>query len=178
MVRNTAVMITLFVLPALSARLHAADRILPDAKKIAAVADGTITEAKASWWGFNPEDSTAALQTAIDSGVSKLIVNKMAGPWIVTPISLVSDQEIVFEKGVEVLAKRGAFKGGGDSLFRASNKENITLSGYDATWRMWRDDYDNPKLYKKAEWRMCLAIGGCTNVKILGLTLTESGGDG
>jgi hypothetical protein len=158
--------------------LPATAQIAPDAAKIAGVADGTITEAKASWWGFDPEDSTAALQAAIDSGVPKLIVEKMAGPWIVTPIHLVSNQEIVFEEGVEVLAKRGEFHGNNDSLFRARNKENITLSGYGATWRMWRDDYANPELYSKAEWRMCLALGGCTNFKILGLTLTESGGDG
>jgi hypothetical protein len=168
----------LFILMTFPARLPAADQIASDARKIAAVAAGAIMEAKASWWGFNPEDSTAALQAAIDSGVSKLIVNKMAGPWIITPIRLASDQEIVFEEGVEVLAKRGAFQGKNASLFRATNLENITLSGYGATWRMWRDDYDNRELYEKAEWRMCLAIGGCTNVKVLGLTLTESGGDG
>jgi len=178
MFRYTVAIITLVILLALPARLSAADSLLPDAKKIAAVADGTITEAKASWWGFNPEDSTASLQAAINSGVPRLIVDKRSGPWIVTPMTLVSNQEIVFEEGVEVLAKRGEFKGANDSLFRATNLKNITLSGYGATWRMWRDDYDNPELYKKAEWRMCLAIGGCTNMKVLGLTLTESGGDG
>ncbi len=173
--RNIVLSAALFALLVL---LPAAAQIAPDAQKIAAVADGTVTEAKASWWGFDPEDSTASLQAAINSGVPKLIVDEVGGPWIVTPISLASDQEILFEEGVEVLAKRGEFKSRNASLFSASNKENITLSGYGATWRMWREDYDNPDLYEKAEWRMCLAIGGCTNVKVLGLTLTESGGDG
>jgi len=79
---------------------------------------------------------------------------------------------------VVVLAKRGVFRSGGACLFTATEKENITLSGYGATWRMWRDDYANPKLYAKAEWRNCLSLRGCTNVKVLGLTLAESGGDG
>ena len=175
MFRKTAVLVTLSTVLTL---LSATAQVAPNAQKIAAVAGGTIKEAKASWWGFNPKDSTAALQAAIDSGVPKLIVEKMAGPWIVTPITLVSDQEIVFEEGVVVLAKRGEFKGGNDSLFKASGKKNITLRGYGATWRMWRDDYANPDLYSKAEWRMCLALGGCTNIKVLGLTLAESGGDG
>ncbi len=86
-------------------QLPAAAQVAPDARKIAAVAKGSITEARASWWGFDPEDSTGALQAAISSGVPKLVVDKMAGPWIVTPITLVSNQEIIFAEGVVILAK-------------------------------------------------------------------------
>lgn len=145
---------------------------------IARVAAGEITEAKASWWGFSEEDSTEALQAAINSGVPKLIVEDMGSPWIVTPIQLASNQEIVFEDGVEILAKRGEYKGRNDTLFSARNIENIILRGEGATFRMWRDDYANPDLYEKAEWRHCLYMGGCTNVQVIGLTFTESGGDG
>ncbi len=35
------------------------------------VAGGELTEAKASWWGFDEADSTEALQAATDSGVPK-----------------------------------------------------------------------------------------------------------
>ena len=42
---------------------------------------------------------------------------------------------------------------------------------------MRRDDYAGPP-YKKAEWRNVLALQSCTNVRIYGLTLAESGGDG
>ncbi|HUS80901.1 MAG TPA: right-handed parallel beta-helix repeat-containing protein, partial [Armatimonadota bacterium] len=142
------------------------------------VAAGKIKEANASWWGFNAEDSTDALQAAINSGVPKLIVENMGAPWIVRPLMLASDQEIMFEEGVELVAKKGEFKGGGDSLLSAAGKQNITLTGYGATLRMQRADYDNPELYKKAEWRHCLSFKSCTNINIFGLTLTESGGDG
>ncbi|NLO06873.1 MAG: right-handed parallel beta-helix repeat-containing protein [candidate division WS1 bacterium] len=142
------------------------------------VAAGEIAEARASWWGFNPEDSTEALQAAINSGAAKLIVEDMGSPWIVTPIKLASDQEIIFEEGCEILAKRGEFKGRNDTLFTASGVENVTLRGYGATWRMWREDYDNPELYEKAEWRHCLTLRNTDNINVYGLTLTESGGDG
>ena len=142
------------------------------------VAAGELTEAKASWWGFDEADSTEALQAAIDSGVPKLIVENMGKPWIVRPMNLASNQEIVFEDGCEVLAKRGEFHAIGASLFRGRRVENLTLRGEGATWRMWREDYANLELYEKAEWRHCLNMGGCTNVQIIGLTLTESGGDG
>ncbi len=142
------------------------------------VAAGELDEAKASWWGFDPEDSTEALQAAIDSGVAKLTIDDMGEPWVVRPIRLASNQEIHFEEGVEVVAKRGEFKGRGDSLFTASNKENIALIGYGATLRMHRSDYDDPELYERAEWRHTLSIRSCSNIKVYGLTLAESGGDG
>ncbi len=153
-------------------------QIAPDQQIIDGVAAGTIQEAKASAWGFDPEDSTAQLQAAIDSGVPKLIVDKMAGPWIVTPLTLVSDQDILFEEGVELLAKRGEYLSKNATLVTASNKENVTLTGYGATFRMWQEDYDDPAKYDRAEWRHCLSIRSSSNIEVYGLTLTESGGDG
>ncbi|HJN16694.1 MAG TPA: right-handed parallel beta-helix repeat-containing protein [Armatimonadota bacterium] len=144
---------------------------------IDAVKAGDVTEAKASWWGFDADDSTAALQAAIDSGAEKLIVEDMGSPWVVEKIELASNQEIVFEDGVEVRAKRGSYKGKNDCLFTARLKENITLFGSGATLRMWRDDYAGPD-YDKAEWRHVLSILSSTNIKVHGLTLAESGGDG
>lgn len=141
------------------------------------VAAGKIETARASWWGFDPEDSTKALQAAINSGAPKVIVDNVGRPWIVTPIELAGNQEVIFEKGVEVVAKKGEFKGTNDCLFRAVLKENITLTGYGAVLRMQRSDYAGPE-YKKAEWRHVLQFKSCTNIRVLGLTLTESGGDG
>jgi hypothetical protein len=141
------------------------------------VASGEVKMAVASWWGFDAEDSTDALQAAIDSGAKKLIIDGPGKPWIVRPITLAGNQEIVFRKGVEVVAKRGEFKGKGDCLFRADDKQNITLNGYDATLRMWRSDYAAPP-YEDAEWRHTLSLKSCSNIKVYGLTLADSGGDG
>jgi hypothetical protein len=132
---------------------------------------------KASWWGFDETESTKALQAAIDSSADKVVVEDMGKPWIVDKIQLAGDQEVFFEKGCVVLAKRGAFKGKGDCLFTAALKQNVTLTGYGATFRMWKADY-HTDAYAKAEWRHCLSIRSCTNVKVHGLTLADSGGDG
>ena len=132
---------------------------------------------KAAWWGFQETESTKALQAAIDSGADKVVVEDLGKPWIVDKIKLASNQEVFFERGCVVLAKRGAFKGKGDCLFTATLKQNVALIGYGATFRMWKADY-HTDAYTEAQSRMCLAIRSCTNVKVYGLTLAQSGGDG
>lgn len=144
---------------------------------IAAIANGATDFANAAWWGFNEEDATAALQGAIDSGAKKVLVPFVGKPWIVMPITLRGDLELVFEPGVLVLAKRGEFEGRGDSLFAANGAENLTIRGYGATLRMWKQDYQNPP-YDRAEWRMGIRLAGCKDVLIEGVRVESSGGDG
>ena len=55
-------------------------------------------------------------------------------------------------------------------------RSNLTLAGYGATLRMWRDDY--VARCKHSEFRMALAIQGCTGIAISGLTISYAGGDG
>ncbi|MBM4094224.1 MAG: right-handed parallel beta-helix repeat-containing protein [Planctomycetes bacterium] len=148
-----------------------------DPQAVQEVRAGKRTVAEAAWWGFHAEESTAALQAAINSGAKKVVVAKMPSPWIVDQIRLADDQELYFEPGTEVLAKSGAFRGTADSLFSAAGKKNIRLIGPGATLRMRRTDYDGPE-YKRAEWRHVLKFHGCTGVTVEGLTLAESGGDG
>ncbi len=61
------------------------------------VSKGQFKVANAAWWGFDEQDSTNALQSAINSGARKIIVPFMGKDWVVRPIYLMSDQEIVFE---------------------------------------------------------------------------------
>ncbi len=168
-----AILATAFVLPLAA---HAAGREKND-EAIQKVLSGETKVAHAAWWGFDAEESTEALQSAIHSKAEKVVIEKMPGPWIVDKIELAGDQELIFEAGVEVVAKRGAFRGTSDSLFTAWNKKNIKLTGPGATLRMHRADYDSPA-YKKAEWRHVLSFRGCEGVSVVGLTLAESGGDG
>lgn len=154
------------------------------------VLSGKRTVANAAWWGFDEDDSTKALQAAINSGAKRVIVPNMTTDWIVRPITLAGDQELVLEEGVVVTAKRGSYRGGGDSVFSARDIANLTIRGYGATVRMQKEDYIVGKVlldlgwnrwfgqYEKAEWRMALSIVDCTNVKVYGLTLQDSGGDG
>ena len=162
-------------------------------KNLEAIADvhsGKSTVANAAWWGFDPEDATEGLQAAIDSGAKRVVVPNMHADWIIQPIKLVGNQELIFERGTIVSAKRGEYRGRGDSMFTAQNVENLSIRGYGATFRMWKQDYINGLVleqfgwhrwygqYEKAEWRMTLAIRGCKNVNVSGLMLKDSGGDG
>lgn len=144
---------------------------------IDAVLAGTRTDANAAWWGFSNEDSTEAIQAAIDSGAKNIIVPYMGDPWIVRPITLRSGLELNFEPGVLVLAKKDEFKGRGDSLFTARDMHDITIRGYGATLRMRKKDYQNPP-YERAEWRMGISIRGCRRVLVEGVRVESSGGDG
>ena len=101
----------------------------------------------------------------------------MGAPWILRPIKLRSNLELNFEPGVKVLAKKGEFKGKGDSLFSAANCENIIMTGYGARLRMNKADYQSDA-YEKAEWRMCLDFMGCSDIRVEGFSLENSGGDG
>jgi hypothetical protein len=133
--------------------------------------------ANAAWWGFDKTDSTESLQKAIRSGASRLVIPYMGEPWIVRPIQLAGGQEILLEPGVVILAKRGEFQGGGDSLFSAVGQSNIVIRGYGACLRMHKRDYQKPP-YKPAEWRMGIALRGCRHVLSEGLRVEGSGGDG
>ncbi len=144
---------------------------------VAKVKAGELKEARASWWGFDTADSTEFLQAAIDSGVPRLIVDKMEGPWVVLPLKGVSNQELFFEKGSEIRAKRGEFKSKGACLLTFRECENIKLRGYQASLRMWHEDYMNEP-YEKSEWRHALSLLSCRNVLVEGLTIASSGGDG
>jgi len=148
-----------------------------DPKAVQEVLAGERRVASAAWWGFDERDATDSLQAAIRSGAGKLVVPNLGKPWIVRPLFLESDQEIVFEDGAVIMALQGAFLGKGDSLLTARDKDNITLCGPGASLVMRKQDYRQPP-YAKAEWRNCLSLRGCRNVKVQGLRLASSGGDG
>jgi hypothetical protein len=161
-----------------------------DPQAVKEVLAGKRTVANAAWWGFDEEDATAALQAAINSGAKTVIVPNMTKDWIVRPMTLVGNQELVLEEGVVITAKRGEYRGGGDCVFTARDVSNLTIRGYGATVRMQKEDYIVGKVlldmgwnrwfgqYQKAEWRMPLSLQGCCSVKVYGVTLRDSGGDG
>ena len=142
--------------------------------------EGAPDTVYASKFGFDPADATKCLQKAIDSGAKKVIVENMGTPWNVLPIKLRSDQHILFKAGTIVQAVRGKYHGKGDSLFTAVNSQGITLEGEKgATLRMWKKDYQNPKLkYSRSQWRNTIMLDGCYNVTIKNLIIKSSGGDG
>jgi len=148
-------------------------------RKIAQVKNGTLKEARAIWWGFDKEDATKCLQEAINSGVKKLWVDNVGYDWIVGPIKVSSNLEIIFADGVVVRAKAGEFKNRSDCLFDISDRTNVTLRGKGKVrFVMNKDDYQNPELYTKGEHRHTINIYNSRNVLVQNLQLESSGGDG
>ena len=169
------VLLMIDVVPAEDSELGASSNA--NQKAIGQVRTGERHDANAAWWGFNPMDSTDAIQAAIDSGAKRVTIPYRGQPWIVRPIKLTSDQEVYLEPGVVVLAKEGEFHGKGDKLFKAAKVKNLVFRGYGATLRMRKADYMNAP-YVKAEWRMGLALVDCTNVLVEGVRIERTGGDG
>ncbi|MFH1438893.1 MAG: sugar-binding protein [Pseudomonadota bacterium] len=131
---------------------------------------------KASWFGWEAAEATAALQAAIYSGAKKVVIDNV-GEWIVDRIFLTNDQELVFEKGVILSAKKGAFKGKTDALLNGLAVRNLRITGNGALLRMWKNDYFGPG-YDRAEWRHALNLKSASNVMVSDIILKDSGGDG
>ena len=129
-------------------------------------------------FGFDPEDSTASLQAALDSGLPEIVIDRRESPWVTRPLFVRSNQRIVFEQGAEILAKRGEFKDPRSRLFALIGVTNVTFVGNGAKVKMWANDYANAKKYTRSEHRHAIGAYGCADVTIEGLSLVESGGDG
>lgn len=142
------------------------------------IKSGIRKEARAEWWGYNAADSTAILQAALNSGVSKLIISKQGGPWVICrTLKIPSNIEIIFEKGVELKAKSGAFQKITEMFLDIRNRKNVKMRG-PGLISMRRGDYRDKTKYKPSEWRHTLAISRSSNISIDGLTFSKSGGDG
>lgn len=133
----------------------------------------------ASRFGYDPQDATEALQSAIDSGAKRVVIDRQDSPWILRPIRLRGNLELILEEGVELLAKKGEFRELGDVFFVARNAENLKIcgEGKGATLRMRKTDYWQEP-YQKSEWRHGLSFLSCENVLVENLQIAETGGDG
>jgi hypothetical protein len=131
----------------------------------------------ASDFGWNVNDATHAFQTAILSYADTIIINKQNGDWITGPNLFfdLSDKTIIFEPGVVLRAKTGAFPETGDCLFELVRANHIKIIGYGAIFQMNKAEY---AAMGDGEWRHSLAINNSSNIEVYGLRMNESGGDG
>ncbi len=137
------------------------------------------TAVSAAWWGFDPMDSTSALQAAVDSGAATVVVPLMKEPWILSrTLDLRGGRvEILLEPGVVLLARQGAFRGRGECLIEAVGAVDFSILGYGATLRMRKEDYlQSP--YQRAQWRHAVSLRGVARARIAGLRIENAGGDG
>ena len=135
--------------------------------------------AKVSDFGFAPGDSTEIVQRALDSGARRIVLDRQGSPWTVRPLFVRSNTEILFEDGVELVAKEGEFRALRDALITLKGVTNVTLRGLGsgATLRMRIKDYQSAG-YERGEWRHAVNMLSASDVTIENLTLADSGGDG
>ena len=127
-----------------------------------------------------PGNGGAALQKAIDSGASEIIVDDPGFELLAhAPIKLRSNLKIFFDDGVVFAAAPGKFKSAGSSLFSGKDIKNLEMTGKGKViLKMRKKDYQDPKRYAPSEWRHIFSFKGSENVKLKNLTLLSSGGDG
>lgn len=139
--------------------------------------DGKKEIVNAASFGFNTTDSTVFLQKAINSGARKVIIPKTDTPWISGPLRLRSNQEIFFEEGAVLRANDTAFRKIRCSLLNLDGLENVVISGYGARIEMNGRRYSIPPFYR-GEFRHIIRMIESKNVKVFGITVSDSGGDG
>ncbi len=134
---------------------------------------------KASSFGFNAGNATECLQKAINSKAPQIIIDHTGSDWIIDPVELVSDQEIIIAKDVTIRALKNGYKDKNDSMFTSRGGKNIIIRGEgNSLLIMNKADYQNKKLYEPAEWRHIFNFLSCENITVRDLTLRDSGGDG
>ncbi len=131
----------------------------------------------ASTFGWNATDATTAFVNAIKSANDTIYIDKQASDWIIAPTHFEydSNKTIIFENGVNLVAKPGAFSGIYSTLFYLDECKNITIIGYGAKFIMQKAEYIT---YNNSQYRHSISLMSCSNIKIYGLQLIGSGGDG
>lgn len=143
--------------------------------------NGKIDTAYLSWWGEPDDDVTLRLQDAVNSKIKKLVIDKFPAPWITEPVYLRSDLEVIFADGAVLMAKKGAFQSGNDSLLNVESARNVIIRGEGKTGgtvQMHKRDYQNRELYSKSEHRHGIVVRGGKNILIENMRSVSSGGDG
>jgi PKD repeat protein len=128
----------------------------------------------ASSFGFQTGDATEAFQKALTSGKSYVVIDKQPSDWIIQPTKLfdLANITVVFEPGVVLKAKAGAFQASNARLFELVRPQNVIIEGYEAEFKM------NKSEYTTGEARHALSLYEAKNITVKGLTFSDSGGDG
>jgi len=153
-----------------------ADRAVSDTVTVEVLADAPAQQT-GELVPFVAGDATDAIQGAIDSGASVVVVPNVGEPWVVRPLFLRSNLHLVLKPGVVLEAKRNEFHDMHDSVLTAFEVENVYVEAYGAIIRMHKSDYVSDA-YEPSEWRHGVELQGAANVEIAGLHVEQSGGDG
>ena len=124
-----------------------------------------VVHAKDFAGGWNKDDATACLTEAINSDASTVIVDDMGSPWYVKQIKITgekgSNKQIVFKKGVKVLAFDKPFSKGNlfhlDGHWNRSTVSNICFIG---EGELGKDVYIGQFPSREARFATGISYGG------------------
>lgn len=147
------------------------DGVRPSDGAIQRVCDGTV------FVPFVADDATGAIQAALDGNACTVVLRDVGEPWVSGPLFIQRDNvRLVLEPGAELVAKLGAFPELGNALIRVNQAKRVSILGGEGSAIRMLNGIDPD--YLDGEWRHTISIVRGEHVRIAGLTLADSGGDG
>ena len=133
-------------------------------------------------FGFNPSNATAAIQRAIDSDATTVVIDAMPSPWYIDSVTPRSNQRILIRKGAKVMMDRLSPLKGKAPLFRIRQVRNVVIegegSGADGSFVGGYASYEERKANCKWYGKSAFALDRATNVVIRALRVADSEEDG
>ena len=133
------------------------------------VADGRTVHA--SDFGYDQMNATAAVQKAIDSDATTIVLDRMDSSWRLDTIEMRSGKRLLLAKGVKVL---GLAKG--KPLIRLRGTRNVIIEGAGHGCAFLAAGASRAK--SPAEGRALVELDGTASTVIRGLRIGGSAGDG
>ena len=134
---------------------------------------------KAFAGGWNPTNCTAAIQAAIDSDSTTVVIDRAPGPWYITGIRLKSHMRLLVKKGAKVMMDKNAPR---RSLIWCANIKNVIIEGEgsapDESVVAGYASYDERKAHCRYYGGSIVCIRQSENIVIREIRLAESECDG
>ena len=123
--------------------------------------------------GLSDSARTTSLQAFLNRSEDTLVLPPRPGGYVTGPLHIRrSGLTLLMMPGTELRAAAGAFPTSKDCLLKIKSTKNVAVIGYGARLVMRKQEYTS------GEWRHAISIRGAHHVRIEGLTIDSSGGDG
>lgn len=180
--------IVIFVFSLSVLTLSAAEKFPLNEKDIAfgkTLSDFGVDDVKtvhAKDFGFNPSNSTAFIQQALDSGATTVVIDAMPSPWRIDSVLPRSNQRILVKRGAKILMDHLSPLKGKKDLFCISKVKNVIIEGEgcrpDESYVGGYAGYEERKRHCKWYGKSAFALYASTNVVIRNLHIADSEEDG
>lgn len=125
----------------------------------------------ASDFGFDQTNATAAVQRAVDSDATTVVLDRMDSPWRLDTIEMRSGKRLLLAKGVKILCLAK-----GKPLVRLRGTRNVIIEGAGSERTFLAARASHAK--SPAEERALVELDGTASTVIRGLRIGGSSGDG